>query len=318
MSESQERSDTLKLRTHPVTNFSEWSERFIVQAYEAYGDVAEMLTTGERREFEIPDVPPAPGRTKAQMFLWQEEAKLVLKRRQDALVLEPKLLGKMLNSLSKECDFKVRAQSDFTDAFSKKDALKMWKLIEMVATNSEQAKATNGQIEKIEFMKKSQGTKSLEEYLHEVTVAYKRLKSYGVELPEADVVYQFLLGLRQDVFGVVVSNWIARREVPETLEKAKVLVMDWYDATQRVMSGGSSDKVTASATIMAAIAAAKECKFCSHCCRKGHTDEECWKKKKAIKKAKKGTLEESETVHATTTTVLRPRLEIPLPRKSMF
>ena len=251
------------------------------------------------------------------MFLWQEEAKLILKRRQDALVLEPKLLGKMLNSLSKECEFKLRAQSDFTDAFAKKDALKMWKLIEAVATNSEQAKATNGQIEKIEFMKKSQGVKSLEEYLHEVTVAYRRLKTYGVELPEADVVYQFLLGLRQDVFGVVVSNWIARKEVPRTLEEAKVLVMDWYDATQRVMSGGSG-RVTTSATIMTAIAAAKECKFCSHCCRKGHTDEECWKKKKAIKKAKKGTLEESENVHTVTTAVLRPRLELSMPKKPIF
>ncbi len=221
----------------------------IFASLEQFGEGANILQDTGEEELSVDQMYPMPGQAgsanSAERVVWTEETKLVMQLRKQARDASSKLVGKIMNSLDADVEMRIRLSPNFDEIITKRDARALWRLVEAICMGVAESAVSDGVIEKQRFQRLQQARgQSLEDYVTTFTEALKRLQLLKVKTEPVDTIYQFLLNLDPDTYGAVVSNWIARGEIPDTFEKAKDLVIKWRRAQTEVAGARSTRALT--------------------------------------------------------------------------
>jgi hypothetical protein len=97
----------VQLRTSP-TNWYEWSENIIKDIKEDYGSIADEIESEELVETEI-DAPPDES-SKTAFHIWSLTVKSQFENQRQKQKDIPRIVGKILNSISKESELNLKAE----------------------------------------------------------------------------------------------------------------------------------------------------------------------------------------------------------------
>lgn len=264
---------------------------------EKYGDLValleqtKMVRGDDGQQIAVPvaieDVFPAPvaGGLAADRAMQAEELKEVAKLRAEARANITKVIGFLMMSLHSNVEIKVRAHADFVDAVETKSLARVWRIIKRAVLGSEIANESQGALARQQFARVVQGPRSLEEYIDKLTRAGQLVLAHGVELPEVDRVYQFVLNLDPARYGAVVADWISRETMPTTFDSAVTRITEWSRAKDslgisgRARSVDTSDTGDSKAVYVSKPARGK----CYVCGERGHLARDCSQRKKGAK-----------------------------------
>ena len=230
-----------KLTLHPQPNIAIWREALLSYIRASFGEIAKHFESQdpdeEIGELTIPDPPRSRGGEQsaakgeepewAAKFIWQEQARLILKKNEERIHQLARICGIIIQSLANDSLLRVRSQPDFADFVKDNKALELYRLCESTHEGTETAKASKAIQHRIGF-DLQQESMSLEEYIGDASDKVAAAKRAGVKIPEDELAHRFFLGLQTETFGTYVGELLSSSSVPDTFSKATQAAMEWH------------------------------------------------------------------------------------------
>ena len=260
-------------------NWELFRTQFIDMATREYGEVAQELGADEDLDEEIaePNGDPNSFDYKIEM----ERLKLVLKKRETFEALRPKIFGNILCHLCLESERIVKDHADFAAANAHKSPRLLWEIIRITHVAPQHAGNMGMwfQRNKLYSMRQTSGQR-IEVYARMFRQEYERLLALEGELPQDVAAQVFLISLEGETFSDKVAEWTRAGEVPDTLEGAITLAVEWFKTrtNARMAMGVSARRERPEAAFRAAHAhAASTEETCPICKRPAtHSVDKCW------------------------------------------
>jgi hypothetical protein len=225
--------DFPKLKITP-NNYFTWKTKFINVIKMRHPDAGAALETQT-----VPTFTPTKQSTDP---LFDEEAKMILKRELDYKYQLPSIWAEAMLALSPESERRVMQHKDYDVHKVDHDIIELWKIIEITHLTDPATLTAQVAAERQNLMNMNQRTTHIEEYNSLFTFQVRKLetllKSANKSLIEEDIVQKYLLSLNYNMFGALVKDMLHARHgltIPTTLADAQSTILSWYNTETSTM-----------------------------------------------------------------------------------
>ncbi len=295
------------------SNYELFSTLFKEYGSKTYGRLIEELEMDQDIEIDIDEPEGDPESFAYKMGM--EEAKLLVKEREDLRKLRFKLYGDILMHLSLMSERKVRQHENFEAADEDKSPRLLWNIVKDTHLIPQHAGNIGIWIVRDKLAQCKQGKHNIEEHCRRFRSIYNQLIALNdEEISQNQATQMFLISLDGRTYAEELSRWAAGEQLPRNLDEAIRKVTTWYRTTQNAIhamthdtrySRGATDEVGFQAKTRGGGSggggsskkkAAKEINTCPICNKKGsHTPDQCWGLEKFCEESlKKRAADESE------------------------
>jgi hypothetical protein len=244
---------------------SDWArfERAIINASKKYGDVSNSLTSKEATSFVI-DLSSAPSKTSIQFIEWEENIKILVRRKAKFVEDSRSFVGFFMDQLEGVMERALRVEILFDDLYAADDAAGLFRLLKQLCIKDA---ARRVDFQKHAFWNIHQGSSTYNDYVLDYEQQLNALSSSGVTIAEGDQVIIFLCGLSVS-FSDKISEIRELRdsEFPKTYLAIKETISLWQ---QLRSDSRSSDKH------VFAVQAMETGIVCFRCGKVGHKGSSC-------------------------------------------
>lgn len=222
-----------KLKITP-NNYFTWKTKFINVIKMRHPDAGAALESQTAPKFIPTKLSSDP--------LFDEEAKMILKRELDYTYQLPSIWAEAMLALSPESERRVMQHKDYETHKVKHDIIELWKIIEITHLTDPATLTAQVAAERQNLMNMNQRTTHIEEYnslfSFQVRKVETLLKSANKTLNEDEIIQKYLLSLNYNMFGALVKDMLHARHgltIPTTLADAQSTILSWYNTETSTM-----------------------------------------------------------------------------------
>ena len=170
--------------------------------------------------------------------------KLIIMTKIDADMTENRfrLFGDIMTHLSYESERRVRRHVDFAQASEEQSPRLLWAIVREKHIAKQHAGDLGKWFGHRDLYALKQGSTDIESYGTTFKAEFNKLLAMGEDVTEKEATNAFITSLNGKIYAEEVARWATKGEVPDSLDEAIRMVVDWYHNVHNARESMSNGK----------------------------------------------------------------------------